>query len=113
MGTDCIAGRTETRSDQHPISSETADEPYIRDIMEQLKKHQQNNTSGPPGKTQQGIPGIHDILSWQDPQLCLKTVSLLDAKHLDIVDAVSSSSIMSQSASTKSNFKFGGGSAIF
>jgi hypothetical protein len=37
----------------------------------------------------QGIPGITDILSWQDPQLCLKTVPLLDIKHLDIVDFVS------------------------
>lgn len=72
MGTDCIAGRTETRSDQHPISSETTDDPYIPDIMEQLKKQQQNNTPGPSGTTQLGIPGINDILSWQDPQMCLK-----------------------------------------
>jgi hypothetical protein len=104
---------TETRSDHHPISSETTNDPYIRDIMEQLKKHQQNNTPGPSGKTQQGILGINDILSWQDPQLCLKTVPLLDSKHLDIVDFVSSSSIMSQSASENLISSSEGGQLVF
>jgi hypothetical protein len=96
---------TQTRSDQQATLSETGDDPYIRYIMEQLKKHQQNNIQGPSGKTSRTIHqdhrgniavplskvlhGNNDILSWQEPQLCLKIVPLIDYEHLDIVDFVS------------------------
>jgi len=38
MATDAIAGGTQTRSDQQVTLSETGDDPYIRDIIDQLKK---------------------------------------------------------------------------
>ena len=73
-----------------------SDDPYVREILGQLKQHQLKgkpphswNGNGTTNPVQ--LPGINDIVTWQDPQLCFKTVdNNLTSKHFDIVDFVSS-----------------------
>ncbi|CAC5418431.1 TTN [Mytilus coruscus] len=92
---DMRAGSSITGSglDVHPHQRD-GDDPYIRALMDQLKTNQLSATVLPETSqngTQQGtVPGVSNIFSWLDPQLCLKSVPIVDSKHLDIIDFVCS-----------------------
>lgn len=82
-----------------PVTGNENGDPYVREIISQLKQHQsggkqghlQGQTSSGNGLNSLSLTGINDIVTWQDPQLCFKSVdNNLSSKHLDIVDFVSS-----------------------
>ena len=67
------------------------EDPYVREVMNQLSKHQMGASVGRQ-QNNSTVAGINDIATWQDPQLCFKTVDnfACSSKHFDITDFVSS-----------------------
>ncbi|CAC5365146.1 unnamed protein product [Mytilus coruscus] len=102
--------------DVHPHQRD-GDDPYIWALMDQLKTNQFSATVLPETSqngTQQGtVPGVSNIFSWQDPQLCLKSVPIVDSKHLDIIDFVCSNVFQSDINNESLISQANGGQLVF